>query len=206
MAGFIDLKAEDLKYLPRDAKVYKAGGPYRFQEVEGGMVVLLKGNCGDYADIVPLKSVKEGRVKLLAGDPATVHNNVSLFKQLPLMDESVGSREEDRAAYNAQFFPELGYIVEFSNGGQEELPVATFVCKLNFSEPMRVERITISGFDESPLHVPIQESGIPEKAKRNLFETAYRMNIHLEERFEKYVEENKKGWLGWLWPFGRRLI
>ena len=203
MTEFIDLKAEDLKYLPRGTHVYTTDGHCRFQEVEEGMAVFLKGKCGDYASILPLESIREGRAKLPAGDPATVHNNVCLFKQLPLMDESVGSREEDRAAYNAQFFPELGYIVEFSNDSREKLPVATFVCKLNLSEPMRVERINISGFDKSPLHVPIQESGIPEKAKRNLFETAYRMNRHFEEIFEKYLEKNRKGCRAWLWPFGR---
>ncbi len=152
-------------------------------------------------------SITRGRdcYLLEGGNPAIVYNNVILFKQLPLMDESVG-KEKNTTAYNAWIDDRDGRIFCFSN----EIPgyIATFKCHIDFESPMRVLRIYTHRFRQggSLLHKPLEEDTVmSEKAKRTLYETAYLMNRHLEEVFEKYLEKNRKGCLGWLWPFGRRL-
>ncbi len=193
MAGFIDMTAEDLGYLPKDANVAAGCMGYRFQEVDDNMAYFYMGDRGGYAAIVPLKSIHKGEIKLLAGDPDVVESNLRAMKEgLRTVHESIGSREVDQTAYNARIDITDGRIFRVDNHGTE--PIAAFVCDEGGTElrPSRVKNILISNYFTGETHVPIQEARIPKEARRNLFETAYWLNRYLEEMGREDLERLKR--------------
>lgn len=159
---------------------------------------LNEGDMGHVPNGADISKGKNGYI-MAAGNPRIVENNVALFRQLPLMDESVGSRGRNTAAYSAWIDERDGRVLCFNNEVQGYM--ATFKCQLDFRHPMKVLGIYTHGFwgGGTLLQKPLEEDTVlPDEAKASLFETAYRMNVHFEEMFREF--KGRRGCLSMLWP------